>query len=139
MGRCLYVVTVEVSPAAERAWDTWHTEEHMPDVLREPGYVSARKYKDTHFAMGRWSRYVINYELESLAAFERYSSSPGATRLRQVHIERFGLETRVTRQVLVETTPLLLSAGSAQPPKAKPAKPKAKAKAKAKAAKAKRR
>ncbi len=112
MPRCLYVVTVEVSPSAEKAWDVWHTAEHMPEVLREPGFLTARKYKDTHFGMGRWSRYVINYELENLSAFERYSSSASAQRLRQEHADRFGEQTRVTRQVLVESTPLLLAMGS---------------------------
>jgi hypothetical protein len=135
MSRCLYVVTVEVSPAAEKAWDAWHTEEHIPEVLREPGFVTARKYKDTNFAMGRWSRYVINYELESVSAFERYQSSEAAPRLRQLHIEKFGLETRVTRQVLVETSPTFLAAGRrsepAKPPK--PRKPKAPSKSKRRA------
>jgi hypothetical protein len=147
MGRVLYVVTVEVSPASESAWDAWHTQQHMPQVLAQPGFMSARKYKDAQFAMGRWSRYVINYELQDFSAFERYSSSEAAHRLRQEHIDAFGLETRVTRQVLHERTALLLAAGRAPPVPAPRPKPAAKSKAaprpkaapKAKASPAKRR
>src|SRR2546423_1555113 len=41
----LYMVTVEIDPQAEAAWDAWNTEHHTPEVLREPGFVRAAKYR----------------------------------------------------------------------------------------------
>ena len=35
----IYLVKVEVSPGAERAWDEWNTRHHIPEVLAEPGFV----------------------------------------------------------------------------------------------------
>lgn len=100
--RVEYVVTVEVAPGHEQVWSRWQSEHHVPEVLREQGFIAARKLQDTQLAEDGWIRYVMAYTLEDRAAFERYTTSPAATRLRADFLTRFGKVTRVARQVLEE-------------------------------------
>jgi antibiotic biosynthesis monooxygenase (ABM) superfamily enzyme len=98
----LYIVTIEVAPGSEAEWNTWHEQVHIPEVLREPGFLSCRKWKDTAAAEDGWPRYVCTYELTGLAAVERYAASDAAKHLRAESERRFGYVTRHRRQVLSE-------------------------------------
>jgi len=71
----LYVVTVEVDPAAAHRWNAWHSDVHVPEVLREPGFVGCRKLRDVQPAPDGWERYVVMFEMTSLEAFRRYDGS----------------------------------------------------------------
>ena len=51
-----YIVTIEVSPAAEQTWSRWQSEHHIPEVLAEPGFLGARKLRDTQLAEDGWIR-----------------------------------------------------------------------------------
>ncbi|QSQ20645.1 DUF4286 family protein [Pyxidicoccus parkwayensis] len=102
MTLALYVVGIEVEPGAEDAWNRWHEDIHVPEVLREPGFLSCRKWRDTEPAKDGWARYVCHYELTELTAMQRYASSDAAKRLREESLTRFGNVTRYTRQVLTE-------------------------------------
>jgi hypothetical protein len=102
MTLALYVVVIEVEPSAEEAWNRWHEDVHVPEVLREPGFRSCRKWRDTEAATGGWARYVCHYELTDLDSMRRYAISEAATRLREESLRRFGTVTRYSRQILTE-------------------------------------
>jgi antibiotic biosynthesis monooxygenase (ABM) superfamily enzyme len=102
MKPALYVVTIEVSPGSEAAWNAWHAQLHVPEVLREPGFLSCRKWRDTTAAEDGWARYVCTFELTGVDAVERYIGSDAARRLRADSELKFGDVTRVRRQVLSE-------------------------------------
>jgi antibiotic biosynthesis monooxygenase (ABM) superfamily enzyme len=98
----LYAVTIEVSPGSEAAWNEWLDQVHIPEVLREPGFLSCRKWRDTATAEDGWVRYVCHYELTGTDAVERYFASDAAKRLRADADMRFGYVTRLRRQVYSE-------------------------------------
>ncbi len=102
MKPALYIVTVEVAPGSEADWNAWHEQVHIPEVLREPGFLSCRKWRDTTPAEDGWARYVCHYELTGLDAVEQYASSDAARRLRADSDQKFGYVTRARRQVLAE-------------------------------------
>ena len=102
MKPALYVVTIEVSPSVEEAWNRWHEDIHVPEVLQQPGFLRCRKWKDTTNAPDGWVRYVCHYELTGPDAVERYVASDAAKRLRQDSETRFGAVTRISRQVCTE-------------------------------------
>lgn len=41
---CLFIVTVEVDPEVEAAWNRWYDEVHLPDALACPGVLRGRRY-----------------------------------------------------------------------------------------------
>ena len=98
----LYMVTVDVAPNSAAAWDAWHTQQHMPDVLRQPGFIGARKFCEPNPLTDGWLRYVTLFELDSPSPLAAYEASDAAKRLRADHEARFGNVTRVARRVLHE-------------------------------------
>ena len=62
-GTSFLAIWNDVAPQAEDEWDAWHTEEHMPERVRVPGFLRARRYFDwnrTHH------RYFTLYETERI-------------------------------------------------------------------------
>lgn len=102
MTPALYVVSIEVAPEAEPAWLSWMRELHIPEVLREPGFVRCRLWKDTAPAQDNWVRYVAQYELTRPEALERYLQGEAVKRLRADGVTRFGTAMRATRATLTE-------------------------------------
>jgi Domain of unknown function (DUF4286) len=100
----LYIVTIEVSPSAEASWNQWHEQVHIPELLRQPGFVACRKWRDTASAEDGWARYVCHYELASPEALERYTASDAAKRLKGESEQKFGYVTRHRRQVYSEVS-----------------------------------
>jgi antibiotic biosynthesis monooxygenase (ABM) superfamily enzyme len=98
----LYLVTIEVSPGSEAAWNEWHEQVHVPEVLRQPGFLSCRKWRDTANAEDGWVRYACHYELTDADALERYTASDAAKRLRADSDLKFGYVTRLRRQMYTE-------------------------------------
>ena len=98
----LYVVRVEIAPEAERAWDEWNTAEHIPDVLAQPGFVRATKYRLSATTPDGWARYWVFYEVETRADLDAYLAGDEVKRLRGEHLERFGGASRLTREILEE-------------------------------------
>lgn len=98
----VYRVTVEVAPDAEQAWVRYLTAEHMPDVVDQPGFLGATRWKEQDRAPDGWARYVLHYRVESVAVIEAYRASPAAAHLREDHARRFGSLTRISRTVLSE-------------------------------------
>jgi hypothetical protein len=98
----IYAVKVEVDPVDEAVWDEWNTQQHIPDVLMQPGFMRATKYKldsDTE-----WPQYIVLYELDSRASLDNYLKGDAVIRLRADHYSRFGTSTRLSRMLL---TPLV--------------------------------
>ena len=98
----VYRVSIEVAPVIEETWARWHGAEHMTEVVRQPGFLGATRWKEAERAADGWVRYVVHYRAESVAAIEAYRSSPQAARLRDDHTARYGNVTRLTRAVLAD-------------------------------------
>jgi hypothetical protein len=45
IGSTVMVVMMEVDPEHEEAFNRWYNEEHLPERIGIPGYVSARRFK----------------------------------------------------------------------------------------------
>ena len=100
--RTVYLVKAEVAPEAERAWDEWNTRHHIPEVLREPGFVRASKYRvEGGAAADGWVAYWVLYEAESREALEAYLRGEAVARLRADHAGRFGSVVRLSRAILL--------------------------------------
>ncbi len=100
MSTALYHLVIEVEPGAEDAWNRWHEDVHIPEVLREPGFLTCEKWKDTEKAPDGWARYLCSYTMTGLDAVRAYTASDAAKRLRADSLSRFGTVTRISRQVL---------------------------------------
>ncbi len=98
----IYQVIVQVAPEAERSWDDWNTAHHIPDVLKEPGFLRATKYRsEPTGGYAQWPEYVIEYQLASRAALESYLAGDAVVRLRRDQEERYGEVVRLSRRILV--------------------------------------
>jgi len=98
-----YVVSIEVAPEALPAWDAWHSDVHMPDVLGQPGFVAAEKYRDETDAADGWARFVVVYHLRDRRALADYFAGDAMIRIRRDHEDRFGRATRLSRQIWRQT------------------------------------
>ncbi len=94
-----YVVKIEIDPVDENTWDEWNTRHHIPDVLAQPGFMRAMKYK-VDAPDGEWSQYLIFYELDSRESLDAYLNGEAVIRLRADHYARFGTSTRLARMIL---------------------------------------
>ena len=45
IGGTVLVVTMEVDPADEAEFNRWYNEQHLPERMAIPGYVSARRFR----------------------------------------------------------------------------------------------
>ncbi len=45
IGNTILVVMMDVEPGHEAEFDRWYNEEHLPERMEIPGYVSARRFK----------------------------------------------------------------------------------------------
>jgi hypothetical protein len=98
----LYGVMVEIDPKEETAWNEWHTRQHVPEVLAQPGFMRATKYRlDT--PNGEWSQYLTVYELESREVLDAYLQGEAVSRLRADHYAHFGHCTRLSRMIMAPT------------------------------------
>jgi hypothetical protein len=103
----IFRVTIEVDPAVEAEWSRWHADPHMREVVAQPGFLRATRWRDTEDAPDGWARYVSHYEAESVAAIEAYRRSEAATAIRADHERHYGKVTRLTRAVLA--TPVVVA------------------------------
>ncbi len=42
--QCLLIVTAEIAPDQEEAWNRWYDEEHLPEAVACPGVLSGARY-----------------------------------------------------------------------------------------------
>ena len=60
-GKGLLLVMMDIDPENEEEFNRWYTEEHIPERLAIPGFISARRYR----ALEGGPKYLALYELES--------------------------------------------------------------------------
>jgi hypothetical protein len=101
--RVQYIVFCWAPEEVLEEWNEWHTNVHIPNVLRAPQMRSARKYRLAEAAFPGdlpW-QYVTIYVLDSLRDLETYRSGPGVA-LRTEHDARWGDVVKVARIVICE-------------------------------------
>lgn len=78
-GRALLLVMMDIDPEHEEEFHRWYEEEHLPERMAIPGFLSARRYR----AVEGEPRYLALYELESADVLEsetyRYWYGEGRT------------------------------------------------------------
>lgn len=102
----MYVVRIRISPENEEAWNRWHNEEHIPQVLAQPGFLQVRKFRSLSSHTGE-IEYVVQYELRNQAAYEKYVQSDEGELLRQHSLDAFGTKMKIERWTWVETFSLM--------------------------------
>lgn len=60
--RHVMLVTVDIPDEHEDAWNRWYNEEHVPDILKCPGFKRVGRFKSLQ---GNGTRYMTLYEVES--------------------------------------------------------------------------
>lgn len=63
-GKWVNFVEQECTPGREAEYHDWYNNLHIPDILRTPGFVGARRYEIQEPRDGR-GRYLAVYEIES--------------------------------------------------------------------------
>jgi hypothetical protein len=76
-GTALLMVYVDIDPEHDADFNAWYDEEHLSDLLKLPGFLSAARYE----ALKGGPRYLACYELESAEAvqseaYKQYRSHP---------------------------------------------------------------
>jgi hypothetical protein len=63
-GAGLLVVRISVAPGAEDELNAWYDQEHVPEKLGIPGFLSVRRYHEATTP----GRYLAVYDLDDVAA-----------------------------------------------------------------------
>ncbi len=98
----MYVVHVRLPVEIEEEWNQWHNEQHIPQVLTQPGFIGVRKFR-TITNDRRQAEYFILYELRNQAAYEKYVQSEDGELLRQQFLDKYGSKIKITRYAWLET------------------------------------
>lgn len=85
MSECVYLVRVWINPKVEKDVLAWLDGGHTADVVGQPGFIEAHRYRLEQDAPDGWHAYVNLYVLESRQALENYFNDA------KLH-ERFGRE-----------------------------------------------
>jgi len=101
-GRGLLLVMMEPEPGYEDELNAWYDEEHIPERLSCPGFVTGRRFRLLEGAPEGQPRYLALYELESpdVLSSEEYLAMVPPSRW----WERLLPHVRVTRNVYTEIT-----------------------------------
>jgi heme-degrading monooxygenase HmoA len=97
----MYVVNCKIPAKLESEWNHWHNAEHIPLVLRQPGFLSVRKFRCLTNST-KEAEYFVLYELRNQAAYEKYVQSDEGARLRQHYLDAYGAHTKIVRWAMVE-------------------------------------
>jgi len=69
-GKALFIVRAKIAPEKEEAFNEWYNREHVHDVLKVPGCLRARRYKDL---TGKEEYpYMAVYEFDSEASLKAF-------------------------------------------------------------------
>jgi len=79
----IYLVRFWLKPGSEKKVFDWLDSRHLKDVVDQPGFLWARRYRLTQPNAEGWPAYAMVYGVESLAALERYFASPATQRFAQ--------------------------------------------------------
>ena len=103
MSTALFTVKATISPDRETAFNEWYNREHIPDVFKFKGVVSARRYKaivpEDKF------QYVAVYEFESEETLRRFLDSEHLASLRKEYDAHFGGVSERQRAAYVQVWP----------------------------------
>ena len=69
IGNTVMVVMMDVDPADEEEFHKWYNEQHIPERLEIPGYVSARRFKLEN-GEGGVLKYMCLWEMEDASALQ---------------------------------------------------------------------
>jgi antibiotic biosynthesis monooxygenase (ABM) superfamily enzyme len=76
----LYMVRAWVSPHGGERYLRWLEDKHMAEVIKEPGFLWARKCRLEQTDDKGWQGYLLIYGLASRAALDAYLQSPARER-----------------------------------------------------------
>ena len=76
----LYMVRAWVAPDGGERYLQWLERKHMAEVIKEPGFLWARKCRLEQIDDQGWQGYLLIYGLQSRAALEAYLKSPARER-----------------------------------------------------------
>ena len=92
MPTVLFIVKATIPVDKEAAFNRWYNEEHVRDVLKYPGLVSAHRYKviegEDKF------QYMAAYELQDEATYRRFVASDHMRFLRAEYDAHFPMSER---------------------------------------------
>jgi len=103
MPTALFTVKTTVTPEREKAFNHWYNHEHIPDVSKFKGVLSARRYKaimpEDKF------QYVAIYEFESEETLQEFLKSDHLTWLKKEFDSHFGDVSERQRAAYVQVWP----------------------------------
>jgi hypothetical protein len=67
----LYVLTIDVDSEKEEEFNNWYNTEHIPGMLRQPGFLSANRYVTVEGT----PQYLSVYEIESPEVLKNSASA----------------------------------------------------------------
>ncbi len=103
MPTVLFVVKATISKDREAAFNRWYNEEHVPQFLRYPGAVSARRYRAI---MGDDKyQYMAVYEMQDEPTFRRFMESDHLKELKADYDAKFGNVSERDRFAYVQVWP----------------------------------
>jgi hypothetical protein len=85
--QAVYLVKFWVKPGGEKKVFGWLDGGHLKDVLAQPGFLWARRYKLVEPDKDGWPAYAMIYAVQSLEALYAYFNSPATKRYAQERIE----------------------------------------------------
>ena len=94
----LYNITVNIEHDVEEEWKVWMRNVHIPDVM-STGYFASFKFFKLLVDEPQGTTYSIQYFAESMEKFQAYESAH-ASRLQQLHAEKFGMKAMAFRSLL---------------------------------------
>ena len=103
-----YRVSVEVEPRLAQHWLAWMLDEHVPNVLRQPGFIHALVLRDLEDE----ARFVVEYILEDRDALDRYLNGEAVVALRAEHDTRYAGNVRTVRQTLEPLAEIAVQRGT---------------------------
>jgi antibiotic biosynthesis monooxygenase (ABM) superfamily enzyme len=91
----LFLVKFKVPKEIQAGFDRWYADEHIPDVIGFPGYVSARRYR-TLMGDDEYNEISL-FEFRDEVALQRYLTSDHRKRVSEEFDRRFGAATERIR------------------------------------------
>jgi antibiotic biosynthesis monooxygenase (ABM) superfamily enzyme len=103
MPTALFTVKATITPDREKEFNDWYNHEHVPDVLKFKGAVSARRYKAI-IPEDRF-QYVAVYEFENEETLRQFLDSDHMRWLRSEYDAHFAGASERQRAAYVQVWP----------------------------------
>ena len=103
MAITIFVVRATITKDKEAAFNKWYNEEHVPQLLRYNGAVSARRYRK--ILGDEKYEYMAVYEFASEAVFERFQQSEHMKTLIKDYNAAYGEVSQRERSAYVQIWP----------------------------------